>query len=84
MFAMGQHARGSLVPSLAASTTAIDAIKREPQREATGATAAPAPIDHRISYPGGGASKNIMAAIPIFQPGRSAKPHESRLNEPKT
>ena len=38
--------------------TTTEAIKREPQREATGAIAAPMPTDHSTSHPGGGASKN--------------------------
>ena len=67
-----------------ASVTTTEAIKREPQREATGAIAAPTPTDHSTSYPGGGASKVIMAAaIPIFRPARSANNHENQANKHK-
>ena len=60
-------------------------MKRKPQQEATGAIAVPTPVDHRTSYPGVSASKNIMvAAIPIFQTARAAKPHENPRNEPET
>ena len=59
---VGQHLRWSLGRFLATSVTTIEAIKREPQREGTGPIAAPTPTDHRMSYPGGGASKVIMAA----------------------
>ena len=52
----------------ALSTIAIDAINLEPLRTATGAPAASRPTDHITAYPGGGASKKIMAvAIALFQ-----------------
>ena len=57
MFAAGQQTRGSLARFLAASTTAIEVTKREPQREATGAIAVPTAAEHVTSYPGAGASK---------------------------
>ena len=64
--------------------TTTEAIKREPQREATGTTAAPRPTDKNIAYPGGGASnKIIVVASPMFQPARSAKSHEYRTIGPK-
>ena len=80
MFAAGQHTRGQPGAVLGrVDGTTIEAIKRNPQREATGATVAPTPADRRILYPSGVASKNIMAAaIPTFQPPRPAKPHENR------
>ena len=59
--------------------TTTEAINREPQQMATGAPAAPTRTDHSTSYPGGGASKKVMAvASPIFQPARSPKQHENR------
>ena len=45
----------------ALSATATKAINREPQRVATGATAALTATDHSTAYPAGGASKKIMA-----------------------
>ena len=85
MFMLGQHPRWSLGRLLTTSVTTIEAIKREPQRETTGAIAAPTPTDHSISYPGRGASKIIMAAAsPIFRPARSANNHENLANEQKT
>ena len=73
---------GSLGRFLAASVTTTEAIKRELQPEVTGAIAAPTPTDHRTPYPGGGASKTIMAAAsPIFRPARQANNHESRADE---
>ena len=57
----------------ALSTTNNEAINREPQRVATGATAAPTAIDHRTAYPGGGSSKKVMAiASTIFHDRPSA------------
>ena len=38
----------------ALSTTPNEAINREPQRVATGSTAAPTDTDHSTAYPGGG------------------------------
>ena len=80
-----QPPRWSLGRFSATSVTSIEAIKREPQQEVTGAIAAPTPTHHSTSYPGGGASKVIMAAaIPIFRPARSANNRENRANEQKT
>ena len=42
---------------LALSTITTEAINREPQQVATGATAALTATDHSTAYPGGGASK---------------------------
>ena len=82
---MGQYTRDSRARVLAASTTTMEAMKREPQRKATGAIAALTPTYHGKSYPRGGASRIVMAVtIPFFQPARSAKLHENRPNEPKT
>ena len=55
MHMVGQHPRWSLGGLLGASVAMTEAIKREPQREATDAIAAPTPTDHSTSYPGGGA-----------------------------
>ena len=41
----------------ALSTIPNEAINREPQRVATGATAAPTDTDHSTAYPGGSSSK---------------------------
>ena len=80
----GQHPRWSLGRFLGTSVTTIEAIKREPQREVTGAIAAPTLTYHSTSHPGGGASKVIMAAeIPIFMPARSANNHENLAKERK-
>ena len=57
MFTPGQRPRGILSAVWALSTTTPEAINREPQRVATGETAAHKPIDHSTAYPGGGASK---------------------------
>ena len=46
--------------------TTTEAIKRTPQRDATGALAAPTPTDHRTSYPCGGASKDHGGRDAIF------------------
>ena len=82
--AVAEYTRGNLARFFAASTTTIEAIKREPKRETNGAIAAPTPTDHRTSYPGSSTYKNIIAAaIPIFLPARSAKPHDNRPNETK-
>ena len=70
-------------PSLLTTTT--EAINREPQRVATGATAALMATDHSAAYHGGGASNKIMAvASPIQPPGRSAKCHDNQAKRPKT
>ena len=64
---VGQRPRDILALLMIAWTTATEAIKREPQRQATGATAAPMPIRHSKAYPGGSASKKNMAvASPFF------------------
>ena len=84
MFPLGQHPRGN--PSLFGVewTTTNEAINREPQRVATGATAAPTDTDHSRAYPGGGSSKKIMAvASTIFPPARSAKRDENQAIDPK-
>ena len=84
MFRVGQHPWWSLGRFLVASVTTIEARKREPQQEVTGAIAAPTPTDHRTPYPGGGASKVIMAAaIPMFWPARSASNLENLAKEQK-
>ena len=84
MFTVGQHPQDNSARFLDASMTTTEAIKREPQREATGTTAAPRPTDKNIAYPGGGASnKIIVVASPMFQPARSAKSHEYRTIGPK-
>ena len=54
MPAVGQRLRGIPARFSIASMTTPEAIKREPQREATWITAAPMPS---AAYPGGGASK---------------------------
>ena len=67
----------------ALSTTPNETINREPQRVATGATAAPTDTDHSTVYPGGG-SKTIMAvASTIFPPAQSAKRDEIQAIDPK-
>ena len=55
----------------------------EPQREAPGAIAATMSTDlHSTSYPGGDASKQIMAAArPVLLPALSANNPENRANE---
>ena len=79
---MGHHLRWSLGRFLATSVTTIKAIKRKPEREVIKAIAAPTPTDHSTPYPGGGASKSIMAAaIPSFHPARSSNNHETPANE---
>ena len=51
---------------------------------ATGAPAAPTPTGHSTAYPGGGASKKIMAvAIATFQAARSPIHYENRGIDPK-
>ena len=78
MFTVVQRPQDILALVLIASMTTTEAIKLEPQREVTGTTAAPTPIDHSTAYPGGGASKNMMAvASPIFQLDRSFQRHEN-------
>ena len=68
----------------ALSTIPNEAIDRESQRVATGATAAPTDTDRSIAYPGGGSSKKIMAvASTIFPPARSAKRDENQAIDPK-
>ena len=58
--------------------------KRKPQREATGATAAPTPTGHITAYLGGGAAKQTMTvARPFFQSVRSVKRQDNRAAEPK-
>ena len=61
----------------ALSTTTNEAINREPQLVATGATAAPTDTEHSTAYPGGGSSKKIMAVeSTIFPPARPGKRDE--------
>ena len=63
----------------ALSTTTNEAINREPQRVATGATAAPTDTDHSTACPGGGSSKKVMAVgSTIFPSTRSAKRDENQ------
>ena len=84
MFTLDQQIQDILVHWLIASMATTEVVTREPQREATGTTAVPMPTDHSTSYPGGGASKTIMAvAIPTFQPARCAKLHENQVIGPK-
>ena len=65
-------------------TIPIEAINRELQRVATGATAAPTDTYHSTAYPGGGSSEKIMAvASTIFPPARSAKRDENQAIGPK-
>ena len=67
------------------STITTEAINREHQRVATGATATITATDHSTTNPGGGASKNIMAvASPILLPSRSANYHDNQSKRPKT
>ena len=69
----------------ALSVTTTEAINREPQRVAVGATAALTATDHSTAYPGRGASKKNMAvASPISPPARSAKCHDNQAKRPKT
>ena len=68
----------------ALSTTPNEAINREPQRVATGTTAAPTDTDLSTAYPGGGSSKkNMVVASTIFPPARSAKRDENQTIDPK-
>ena len=68
----------------ALSTTTNEAINRELQRVATGATAAPTDTDHSTAYPGGGSSNKIMAvASTTFPRARSAKRDENQAIDPK-
>ena len=53
----GPTSHGQFRPVWALSTTTTEAINREPQRVATGATAALTATDHTTEYPGGSASK---------------------------
>ena len=70
---------------LIASMTTSKAIKREPQREATGTTVALTPTGHSTANSGGGASKKLAGVTsPIFQPARSAKRHQNRVIDPNT
>ena len=66
MFTLGQRPRGNPSAVRVLSKTKIEAINREPQRVATGATAAPTPTNHSTAYPGGGTSKEIMAVESQF------------------
>ena len=88
---LDRHVHGGQTPPvqsgnfLTASMTTTEATTREPQPEATGTIAAPTLTDHSTSYPGGGASKPIMAvAIPTFQPARCSNPIKNRVIDPKT
>ena len=68
----------------ALTTTPNEAINRETNRVATGATAAPTGTDHSTAYPGGGSSAKIMAvASTIFLPARSAKRDENQAIDAK-
>ena len=68
----------------ALSTITNEAINRELQRVATGATAAPTDTDHSTAYPGGGSSNKIMAvASTTFPRARSAKRDENQAIDPK-
>ena len=67
-----------------ALSTTNEAINREPQRVATGATAAPTDTDDSTAYPGGRSSKQIMVvASTTFPPARSAKRDENQAIDPK-
>ena len=88
MFMVGRHRLWSLGGFSAASVTTIEVITRETQREVTGAIAAPTSTDHGTSYPGGGASKKIMAAAsPFFalldRPTITKNEQTSKKNEDK-
>ena len=67
----------------ALTTTPNEAINRETNRVATGATAAPTGTDHSTAYPGGGSSKKIMVTSTISPPARSAKRDENQAIDPK-
>ena len=78
---MGPTSPRQSVALWASSNTTTEATHREPQRVATGATAA---LTATTPYPGGGASKKIMAvASPILPPTRSAHRHDNRTKRPK-
>ena len=78
---MGPTSPRQSVALWASSNTTTEATHREPQRVATGATAA---LTATTPYPGGGASKKIMAvASPILPPTRSGKCHDSYAKRPK-
>ena len=69
----------------ALSTTPNKATNREPQRVATGTTAAPTDADHSTAYPGGGSpKKNIAVASTMFPPARSAKRGKNQAIDPNT
>ena len=77
MFTVVPRPRDILAQLLIASMSTTEAIENEPQREATGTTAAPTPADHSTAYPAGGAPQKIKAvARPVFQAARSVKRHE--------
>ena len=66
---MVQHPRAILALFLIVSMTSTEAIKREPQCEAIGTTAAPTPTDRTAvaqRTPGGGTSMNHDGRKPIF------------------
>ena len=71
---MGQRPGDILALLLITSMTTSEAIKRDPQGEATWATAAPTSTDHSTMYPGGGASKQVMAVASPFVSTRSIGP----------
>ena len=76
MSTVGQRPQDNLAPFSIVSLSTTKAIKRETQRDDTGATAAPTPTNHSTAYPGGGASQQKMAvASLVFQPARSVKRH---------
>ena len=94
----GSTSRDILALILIASMTTTEAIKREPQREATGTTAPPTPTDLffftpeyvtkklnlGLGWTGGGAiKKNHGGRKPNLQPARSFKQHENRVIDPK-
>ena len=83
MVAVGQYTRGSLTRFLVADDDDRGRNTRTSTRGDRGNSRANA-YRHRTSYPGGGASKTIMAAaFPIFRRPRVAKSQENRPNAPK-
>ena len=81
---VGKRPRYYLAHFLVASMTTTEATTREPRPEATGIIAAPTPTDHSTAYPGGGASKPIMAvAIPTFQTSSMLQPDQKLSERPK-
>ena len=79
MSSLGQRPGGNPKRCGHYSATTNEAINREPQQVATGATAALTVTDNSTAYSGGDASKEYMAvASPILPPARSAKCHHNQ------